>query len=137
MQITAEAIKAQRRTMRLLMLGSGCIVQGGWCLVDALYRHVGVFLCTDVSYTPGLTIFSMLPGVAASWVALRPYQQKKLSMTQLLLGCLLMGACIGAMHYTGMATACFVPPEGCAPSEQQGELPLALATALCLQIILH
>jgi len=48
-------------------------------------------------------LFSMLLAIAASSVALSVVSRERLTARRLLLGGLLMGAGIGAMHYTGMA----------------------------------
>src|SRR5205823_12495431 len=57
-----------------------------------------------VSYNLIGTILSMIPGVLACGVALSVISQKQRSgLTRLSIGALLMGAGIGAMHYSGMA----------------------------------
>mgnify|MGYP000002638629 CR=1 FL=1 len=102
-QITSQAVGVQHKSLRLLMLGSGSIALGGGVWSMHFIGMLAFALCTDVSYQPGLTIFSMLPSVAASWVALELISKKRLAWTQLLLGGVLVGAGIGTMHYTGMA----------------------------------
>ncbi len=102
-QITSQAVGVQHRSVRLLMLGSGSIALGGGVWSMHFIGMLAFALCTDVSYQSGLTLFSMLPSVAASWVALDLISKKRLALPQLLLGGLLVGAGIGTMHYTGMA----------------------------------
>ena len=102
-QITSLAVGVQLRSVRLLMLGSGSIALGGGVWSMHFIGMLAFALCTDVSYQPALTIFSMLPSVAASWVALDLISKKRLALSQLLLGGVLVGAGIGTMHYTGMA----------------------------------
>jgi len=60
-------------------------------------------LCTPVSYDPSITLLSMLPSVAASTVALSLLSRQRIGLRSLLVGGVLVGAGIGAMHYTGMA----------------------------------
>jgi hypothetical protein len=102
-QITSQAVGVQHKSVRLLMLGSGSIALGGGVWSMHFIGMLAFALCTDVSYQSGLTIFSMLPSVAASWVALDLISKKRLTLLQLLLGGVLVGAGIGTMHYTGMA----------------------------------
>ncbi|PJZ24635.1 transcriptional regulator [Leptospira hartskeerlii] len=59
-------------------------------------------LCTTVQYDKSLTILSIFPSLLASTVALSFVSRPKISGTELVLGGLLVGSGIGAMHYTGM-----------------------------------
>ena len=102
-QVTVQAVTVQRRAYRLLMLGSGSVALGGGVWSMHFIGMLAFALCTEVSYQPGLTFLSMLPSVAASWVALDLISKKRLNLPQLLLGGLLVGAGIGTMHYSGMA----------------------------------
>ena len=101
--ITAQAISVKKKSLRLLMLGSGSIALGGGVWSMHFIGMLAFALCTDVSYHFGITALSMLPSIAASWVALDLISKKHISLPQLLLGGLLMGAGIGTMHYSGMA----------------------------------
>ncbi|WP_288741251.1 MHYT domain-containing protein [uncultured Rheinheimera sp.] len=103
MQVTAQAISVSKRSLRLMMLGSGSIALGGGVWSMHFIGMLAFTLCTDVSYHFGITALSMLPSIAASWVALDLISKKHLSLPQLLLGGLLVGAGIGTMHYAGMA----------------------------------
>lgn len=60
-------------------------------------------LCTPVEYLSGITLFSLVPSVLASWVALNLLIREKIALIQLVIGGTLVGAGIGAMHYSGMA----------------------------------
>ncbi len=102
-QITVQAISVQKKSLRLLMLGSGSIALGGGVWSMHFIGMLAFSLCTDVSYQPGLTFLSMLPSIAASWVALDLISKKRLRLPQLMSGGLLVGAGIGTMHYSGMA----------------------------------
>ena len=103
MQVTAQAVSIKRRDYRMLMLTSGSIALGAGVWSMHFIGMLAFTLCTEVSYKPGLTILSMLPSIAASWVALDLISKKRLSVAQLWLGGLLVGAGIGTMHYAGMA----------------------------------
>lgn len=102
-QVTAQAVTVQRKSYRLMMLGSGSLALGGGVWSMHFIGMLAFALCTDVSYQPGLTLLSMLPSIAASWVALDIISKRRLQWSQLLLGGVLVGAGIGTMHYAGMA----------------------------------
>jgi NO-binding membrane sensor protein with MHYT domain len=55
-----------------------------------------------VSYDPAITILSVIFGFLAGWVAIGVIGQENVKPQQILLGGTLLGAGIGAMHYTGM-----------------------------------
>ncbi|TGK41511.1 MHYT domain-containing protein [Leptospira andrefontaineae] len=59
-------------------------------------------LCTTVQYDKSLTILSIFPSLLASTIALSFVSRPKISITELVLGGVLVGSGIGAMHYTGM-----------------------------------
>lgn len=101
--ITAQAISVKKKNLRLLMLGSGSIALGGGVWSMHFIGMLAFALCTGVSYQPGLTLLSMIPSIAASWVALDLISKKQLGRLQLLIGGVLVGAGIGTMHYMGMA----------------------------------
>ena len=103
LQTTAQAFSVQKRSLRLMMLGTGSIALGGGVWAMHFIGMLAFALCTPVSYSPGLTFLSMVPSVAASWVALDLISKKQLGPWQLLLGGVLVGAGIGTMHYAGMA----------------------------------
>ncbi len=105
MGLHAASLAADRSApgLRRLMLlaGSASLGCGVWAM-----HFVGMLafqLCIPVSYSAGLTMLSFLPSLAASWVALNLLAQDRVSGAQLLTSGVLVGAGIGAMHYTGMA----------------------------------
>jgi two-component system, sensor histidine kinase and response regulator len=59
-------------------------------------------ICTKVSYSPEISIISMMPGTLASYYALRLVSDNQLDYQKLIKGGFSVGAGIGAMHYTGM-----------------------------------
>ncbi|MFC4653509.1 MHYT domain-containing protein [Rheinheimera marina] len=103
LQVTAQAAVVKRTGLRNLMLLSGSFSLGAGVWSMHFIGMLAFALCTPVSYTPGLTALSILPSIAASWVALNLISQRRLSPLQLGLGGLLVGAGIGTMHYSGMA----------------------------------
>ncbi|HWW73352.1 MAG TPA: MHYT domain-containing protein, partial [Duganella sp.] len=99
----AQASTSRGRGLRVVMLGSGSLALG--CGVWAMH-FIGMLafnLCTTVDYDPGTTLLSVLPSLGASCVALAIISRRQLRAASLLTGGLLVGAGIGAMHYTGMA----------------------------------
>jgi NO-binding membrane sensor protein with MHYT domain len=55
------------------------------------------------SYDPVVTFLSVIPAILASTLAIKIISRNDISRTQLIAGGLLLGAGIGAMHYSGMA----------------------------------
>ena len=56
----------------------------------------------QVNYDPAITALSVVFALFAGWVAIGVIGQEKVRLPQILLGGTLLGAGIGAMHYTGM-----------------------------------
>ena len=90
------------RQLHLLCLFAGSLALG--CGVWAMH-FIGMLafeLCTSVAYDPGLTLLSIVPSVAASFVALATISRRAVTAPRLLWSGLLVGLGIGAMHYMGM-----------------------------------
>ena len=106
------AYQARSLVPSLLRTGTmlaGCLSLG--CGVWAMH-FIGMLafnLCTQVNYATGITALSVLPSLAASWVALKLLSQPQVTRHQLILSGVLVGAGIGAMHYTGMAAMQMAP----------------------------
>ncbi|MET0320394.1 MAG: MHYT domain-containing protein, partial [Duganella sp.] len=103
LQVVDQAKSATTRGLRATMLATGSLALG--CGVWAMH-FIGMLafdLCITVDYDPGITMLSVLPSLGASWVALNIIGRRELTTGALLTGGLLVGAGIGAMHYTGMA----------------------------------
>ena len=103
LQVAGQARRANTRVLRAAMLATGSLALG--CGVWAMH-FIGMLafdLCIDTDYDHGLTLLSVLPSLAASWVALSIISMRRLSAISLVCGGVLVGAGIGAMHYTGMA----------------------------------
>jgi hypothetical protein len=84
-----------------LLAGSISLGIGIWSM-----HFIGMLafrLCTPVDYAANITLLSLLPSVLASWVALNLLRREQIKALQLISGGVLVGAGIGAMHYSGMA----------------------------------
>jgi len=66
-------------------------------------------LCTEVSYRAGPTLVSMLPGLAAAFVAVLLMTRRNPSRYQRTASGVLIGAGIAAMHYSGMGAMALAP----------------------------
>lgn len=107
MQLAGQARQTTQRSALLLFAGSVALGSGVWSM-----HFIGMLafeLCTQVEYSIYLTLLSMLPSMGASWVALSLISRKQISLIQLTLGAVLMGAGIGTMHYVGMAAMQMAP----------------------------
>ncbi|MDD5296846.1 MAG: response regulator [Rhodocyclaceae bacterium] len=90
-----------RSRRRWLAAGGFAMGIGVWTM-----HFVGMLafsLPCRTGYTPGLTLFSIIPAILASTLALSLIARSAISLLRLGMGGLLMGAGIGAMHYSGMA----------------------------------
>ena len=84
------------------------VTVGGLCLGFGIWamHFVGMLafnLPCSTSYDASITALSIIPGVLASVLALHTISRRELSFTQLATGGMLIGAGVGAMHYSGMA----------------------------------
>lgn len=91
------------RWERWMWTGVGGLTLGGGIWAMHFIGMLAFSLPCTVRYELGITLFSMLPGILASGVALHLISQERLSRLQLLGGGVLLGVGVGAMHYTGMA----------------------------------
>jgi len=102
LQMAGQANAASSRWIRAFILCTGSLALG--CGVWAMH-FIGMLafnLCTSIDYDPGLTLLSTVPSVAASYVALNIISRARVTRLSLLSGGVLVGAGIGAMHYSGM-----------------------------------
>ncbi len=103
LQMAGQAAATKARSLRntALLTGSLALGSGVWAM-----HFIGMLafdLCTPVTYDQAVTIGSMLPSIAASFVAMTLIGRPHISGWQLISGGVLVGAGIGAMHYSGMA----------------------------------
>ncbi|MBP7062884.1 response regulator [Ferrovibrio sp.] len=89
---------------RFAWIAGGGVSMGGGIWSMHFIGMLAFGLPCAIAYDPWVTLLSMLPGVLASAVALVVIADPRgFSWLRLLLGAVLMGGGIGAMHYTGMA----------------------------------
>lgn len=101
-QVASQAAAATGIRKHSSLLVGGIALGGGvWSM-----HFIGMLaldICTDVTYRFDITALSVLPAMAASWVALNIMTRDNIRLPQLILGGVLVGAGIGTMHYVGMA----------------------------------
>jgi PAS domain S-box-containing protein len=101
LQVAGQARQQTRLRTLFLLTGSLALGAGVWSM-----HFIGMLafnLCTRVDYDPTITILSGLPSIGASFVALSLIARERIGTGGLVLGGVLVGAGIGAMHYAGMA----------------------------------
>lgn len=91
------------------------MITGGITLGMAIWsmHFIGMFayhLPIPIRYDVPLTVLSVLPGIAASMLCFFVLSEPDISVRRIIVGSLLMGAGISAMHYTGMASIRMSPP---------------------------
>ena len=94
---------------RHLTIISGSIAMGGGIWSMHFIGMLAFSLCTRVEFHAGTTLLSFIPGLLASWVALTLISRGTLGRSQWVIGGVLVGAGIGAMHYVGMAAMALSP----------------------------
>lgn len=108
-QVATQAARTQSKSRQQIMLFTGSLVLGGGVWSMHFIGMLAFNLCTPVSYQFGLTALSVLPSIAASWVALSLLSQPRIRFPQVLIGGVLVGVGIGVMHYVGMAAMDMAP----------------------------
>lgn len=109
LQTAHIARMADLRLYRQVAIGTGAIALGGGIWTMHFIGMLAFELCTSIHYDPAMTILSVVPSVAASWVALQILSQARVLRSHLVLGGVLVGLGIGAMHYSGMAAMRMAP----------------------------
>ncbi|HEV2187086.1 MAG TPA: MHYT domain-containing protein [Stellaceae bacterium] len=104
LSISGRILAAQTGRSRWAWTSAGAIVMGGGIWAMHFIGMLAFSLPCGVGYSLVGTILSIIPGVLASGVALLVIsRQEKPGLARLCTGAVLMGAGIGAMHYSGMA----------------------------------
>ncbi|MET0983005.1 MAG: MHYT domain-containing protein, partial [Telluria sp.] len=101
LQVAGQARQQTRLRTVFLLTGSLALGAGVWAM-----HFIGMLafnLCIQVDYDPMVTVLSSLPSIAASFVALTLIARERIGTGTLVVGGVLVGAGIGAMHYAGMA----------------------------------
>ena len=109
MQLARVAHNQSSTLLRQGSLIAGAISLGAGIWAMHFIGMMALNLCTRVSYDTLTTIFSMAPGVLASWYALHLLSGEKLTYQRLWLGGTIVGAGIGTMHYMGMLAMQMAP----------------------------
>src|SRR5262249_34873541 len=103
----SESAANARKMWTWLTAGAVAMGTGIWAMhfIGMLAFHLPI----AVAYDTPITVLSMVIAIAVSAVALFVLRQPHVSRDSLLIGALLMGAGISAMHYTGMAAMRMFP----------------------------
>lgn len=91
------------RMQKHIALLCGCITLGLGIWAMHFIGMLALELPVAVHYHMGITLLSMLPGMLASWLALRLLLTEQVSTVRVISAGLLVGLGIAAMHYSGMA----------------------------------
>jgi PAS domain S-box-containing protein len=102
LRLTAHATAQKSRALRTVALVSGSLSLGAGVWAMHFIGMLAFSVCA-VSYDPAITLWSLLPSIAASALALWLIGRGDMRPRQLVGGGIAVGAGIGAMHYTGMA----------------------------------
>jgi|GEM_PF-1691102 len=100
--IVEIAKKSHDATTKKIAIVSGAITLG--CSVWSMH-FIGMLalrICAPVSYDMTMTLISIIPGMLASLLAFNLFVNKEPTLYRLIISGTLVGAGIGAMHYTGM-----------------------------------
>ncbi|MDP5215271.1 PAS domain S-box protein [Pseudoalteromonas tunicata] len=108
-EVVTQAVKSHSTTRQQLMLLTSSVALGGGVWSMHFIGMLAFDLCTPVTYSFTLTALSLLPSIAASWVALNLLAKPSFKVSQILLSGILVGAGIGTMHYIGMASMQMAP----------------------------
>ncbi len=92
-----------------LALGSGALALGSGIWTMHYIGMLAFAVCGQGSFNPWLTALSVLPSLAASWVALWWLTRPRIATSVLWGAALCVGAGIGTMHYLGMAASSLAP----------------------------
>ena len=102
LQLASLVGVADTTLSRRVALWSGSLVLGGGIWAMHFIGMLSFNLPLPVAYDPALTILSLLPAMLASLVALSLLASPRRRFHNILVSGILVGAGIGAMHYTGM-----------------------------------
>jgi PAS domain S-box-containing protein len=103
LQTAHIARKSHRPKHKHVAVATGAVALGGGIWSMHFVGMLAFQLCTQVGYQVPLTLLSILPSLGASWLALHLLSRPHASHYQLLIGGVVVGLGIGAMHYSGMA----------------------------------
>ena len=103
LELSGRIVHASTTIGKIAWLVPGSVAMGGGVWAMHFIGMLAFSLPCGIYYDPMQTLVSMVPGVAASAVALWIISRADISFAKLGLGGVLMGGGIGTMHYSGMA----------------------------------
>jgi PAS domain S-box-containing protein len=104
LSISGRIVAATTRRARYAWASAGAISMGGGIWSMHFVGMLAFSLPCGITYEPAGTIFSMIPGMLASGIALNAISKPdEPGLGRLSVSAVLMGAGIAAMHYSGMA----------------------------------
>ncbi len=104
LSISGRIVAATTRRARYAWASAGAISMGGGIWSMHFVGMLAFSLPCGITYEPAGTIFSMIPGMLASGIALNAISKPdEPGLGRLSISAVLMGAGIAAMHYSGMA----------------------------------
>ena len=102
LQFATRIAELREAGLRYSWLVIGAIAMGGGIWAMHFIGMLAHILPIPVSYDPWTTALSIVPASLGAGVALHVVARPAITTSRLLIGGTLMGAGIGAMHYTGM-----------------------------------
>ncbi len=134
LDLTGRIATARGRNV-YLWIGGGALAMGFGVWSMHFIGMLALELPITLGYDLGLTLWSLLVAILSSGFALWVVSQPRLPFLQLLLGALIMGAGISAMHYSGMAALRMQPGIDYDPALMSLSLLIAMgASAAALSI---
>ncbi len=103
LDVAVRARRTERLYGRMAWIALGALAMGGGIWAMHFIGMLALQLPCGVSYDAPLTLWSILPGILASAIAINVIRHVRPSHWQIATGSLLLGAGIGTMHYSGMA----------------------------------
>jgi NO-binding membrane sensor protein with MHYT domain/nitrogen-specific signal transduction histidine kinase/ActR/RegA family two-component response regulator len=103
LQFATRIAELRDSGLRFSWLAIGAIAMGSGIWAMHFIGMLAHILPIPVSYEPGITALSIVPAILAAGIALHVVARPVVTTGRLLVGGTLMGAGIGAMHYTGMS----------------------------------
>ncbi|OFC70859.1 MHYT domain-containing protein [Alteromonas confluentis] len=107
--VAGQAAQSVNRKRKAILLALGSLALGGGIWAMHFIGMLAFELCTPISYDTKTTFLSFIPGMLAAYVALRSLTRRQVRFVQVLVGGVLVGSGIGAMHYSGMAAMEMAP----------------------------
>ncbi|MEL4887362.1 PAS domain S-box protein [Pectobacterium betavasculorum] len=131
LQTAQIAQRAKSMLHRNVAIGTGAFALGGGIWSMHFIGMLAFELPVHIHYATGLTLLSLAPAFAASWLALRLLANPEVAWPQLITSGTLFGFGIGAMHYTGMAAI----QTSLEVRYEPAPFLLSIAVAVCLAIL--